>query len=619
MVWGLYSVAAALALVWVVLSVWALLGDRSTGRRRCPKCFFSLEGLASRRCPECGREARSERDLHRTRRRWGLAAVGALLLLGPACATAWLARVQQVGAWGDVPTGVITRLLWTGDAEIVDETIARIRSYDVGWPDADRVARVAAANLGVEARRERGYLLLEALARNSFSNAFNDRKPMLEELSPDRTAAALLGRFEAGAAGERVRVIGLLSHLRDADERANLLILSHLADPDGQTAQAARQALGNSWRPSGSVERLPPFPIAMPDLDARSGRSDPWATEDVAWLAARIGDIGDDMPAATDLARRLATGELRSQHPESDGWVFRSVGIWLWCRLDREDPRCFGTVEEFAGAEHPRLRATAVRQLTAFPWSGKTEAILRRALADPDPRSEIQFAATQVIERFGMHAKPLVPDMLDYARRPIRSTGSNFPAVFAAAGGEPEALLSAILERLELIREQAVGEAPHEERVHPRFDFTWIADLGIQDAAAAETVRWFMESRFDRRYRPYSDVANAPVAHAVLSGDGEYATRFLLERDLSFGRHTFIGSWEHALLTLCARGLAEVDLVIDGLAARGDRLRREGFLQIVRGCPTDGLEPFRPGLELLTSDEDAAIADAAAGQLRRLD
>lgn len=61
--------------------IWSLRGDRSRGRRRCPKCWYVMQGLPGMRCPECGREAKREHELLRPRRRWRFAALGMAVLL----------------------------------------------------------------------------------------------------------------------------------------------------------------------------------------------------------------------------------------------------------------------------------------------------------------------------------------------------------------------------------------------------------------------------------------------------------------------------------------------------------------------------------------------------------
>src|SRR4051794_34257850 len=72
-----YTLAAAGA----ALLLWSLFWDRARARRRCPKCWYDMAGIASLRCPECGREARAERRLRRTRRRWRWAAASLPLIL----------------------------------------------------------------------------------------------------------------------------------------------------------------------------------------------------------------------------------------------------------------------------------------------------------------------------------------------------------------------------------------------------------------------------------------------------------------------------------------------------------------------------------------------------------
>ncbi len=76
--WMLLPSAAVVVLL-------ALLRDRSRGRQRCPKCWYDMKGLATADgrcvCPECGKAVARQTDLHRTRRHWKRALVGAVLAL----------------------------------------------------------------------------------------------------------------------------------------------------------------------------------------------------------------------------------------------------------------------------------------------------------------------------------------------------------------------------------------------------------------------------------------------------------------------------------------------------------------------------------------------------------
>lgn len=86
-------IGAVVGVAGLALLVWAWRGDRAKGRRRCPKCWYDLGSTEGLRCPECGRVARSERDLARPRRQRKLAVVGLIVMLVGAASAAW------PGAW----------------------------------------------------------------------------------------------------------------------------------------------------------------------------------------------------------------------------------------------------------------------------------------------------------------------------------------------------------------------------------------------------------------------------------------------------------------------------------------------------------------------------------------
>ncbi len=75
------ALALGVAILGLGVLTWAILwGDRAKGRLRCPKCWYRMEGIEGLRCPECGRIARHENRLTRTRRRWRAGALGLLLV-----------------------------------------------------------------------------------------------------------------------------------------------------------------------------------------------------------------------------------------------------------------------------------------------------------------------------------------------------------------------------------------------------------------------------------------------------------------------------------------------------------------------------------------------------------
>src|SRR5258705_387983 len=104
------GVVAGLALLAV-----ALFADRSRGRRRCGKCWDDMGGVPGLVCPECGREAKGERGLLRTRRRWRLAGLS-VVLVGAGVVTAEWRRLEE-GNWPAlVPDGALRIVLgWFKD------------------------------------------------------------------------------------------------------------------------------------------------------------------------------------------------------------------------------------------------------------------------------------------------------------------------------------------------------------------------------------------------------------------------------------------------------------------------------------------------------------------------
>lgn len=110
--WLWWMMGSLLGAAGLALLIWALWGDRARGRRRCPKCWYDLSATGGLTCPECGRTAKNERRLHRTRRRRSWAALG-LLLVALGGASAALPTVRREG-WGLVSTPVLVELIPIG-------------------------------------------------------------------------------------------------------------------------------------------------------------------------------------------------------------------------------------------------------------------------------------------------------------------------------------------------------------------------------------------------------------------------------------------------------------------------------------------------------------------------
>src|SRR5688572_5966675 len=126
--WIALVIAALLAVGGLIVVLLALFRDRSRGRPRCPKCWYDMAGVTGLKCPECGREARSTKRLHKTRRRWRRATLGALMLL-LAGVTAVGAPLLQHGVLAGTPTwGYIAALPWIGSGPALKELEQRVKA-----------------------------------------------------------------------------------------------------------------------------------------------------------------------------------------------------------------------------------------------------------------------------------------------------------------------------------------------------------------------------------------------------------------------------------------------------------------------------------------------------------
>src|SRR5687767_1294881 len=95
--WTLWSSAALLGAMALVIVYRSLFHDRARGNKRCPRCWYDMNASSALRCPECGHEARSADGLRRTRRRYRRVA-GGLLLAALACVVWITPRAVQQGS-----------------------------------------------------------------------------------------------------------------------------------------------------------------------------------------------------------------------------------------------------------------------------------------------------------------------------------------------------------------------------------------------------------------------------------------------------------------------------------------------------------------------------------------
>lgn len=93
----------------LVLIILGLFRDRQRHLRRCPRCWYHMQGIEGRTCPECGHTARTEPALFRRRRSRRLIAVGLFVALLSLPLGYW-PKVARDGWWTVTPPIVLIRL-----------------------------------------------------------------------------------------------------------------------------------------------------------------------------------------------------------------------------------------------------------------------------------------------------------------------------------------------------------------------------------------------------------------------------------------------------------------------------------------------------------------------------
>lgn len=136
-------VAFSFAAAGLTLLAWALLADRAKGRLRCPKCWYSLDGIptddaGTRKCPECGRGKLRERSLKRTRRRWRYVFL-ALLVLFFADQSRRIPDTKYRGWVALVPTTLIIPLAPFQASRLAQDRLAGV-PIDSNWQWLDTLS-----------------------------------------------------------------------------------------------------------------------------------------------------------------------------------------------------------------------------------------------------------------------------------------------------------------------------------------------------------------------------------------------------------------------------------------------------------------------------------------------
>lgn len=414
----------------LVLCAWAWRGDRSRGRRRCPKCWYDMSATLSGRdrvaetalvCPECGHDAVIERRLYRPRRRTGAIWLGVALV---ACALYGQAvpRALRVGPLGLAPTTVlIAGMRWLPAAWCCDTSGRREEATlegrlgsDLTWEWQARWARARARSLlenGLSVER------FVSIAELLDSDDYRDRAAAIVACA--RLAGDPARRLSARES--KLLLDGVpLYWWEDPDwaaetRRLRAAVREHLPALLERSVSGGDDEATLSLVLIGVLDRLPEDSIEAIALSVRRGSA---SRQRAAAFAIGGGRV--DLDAVLALIEELLT-EDGSQYKHVALWAMRS-GLYGSSRPEMRR-KLLGLLRTH---ESPELASIAA---TALANAGMDSEALRRWIS-PDELSPAARAG--LAESWRRNASLLVDDAMPIVLPALESGDSD--QVFAVLG-----------------------------------------------------------------------------------------------------------------------------------------------------------------------------------------
>lgn len=413
--WVMWSIGVPAFALGMGVVVWSLLWDRARGRRRCHKCWYSMEGLASGSesliCPECGLSVKRALSLLRTRRHWRVASVGVIVMVLSAAVisvpfaqakhwydvapdTALLLTLRRdPQAWSAATFEILDRAakgnLWNWQERIViDNLTASVESTTDELYKRSPVFFLG--RIGPSAQSA-APVLIEVL-----SHTTNDgtRLTAIEALGPlgDKRATPLLIAIVEDADGShRVTAVRALGQLKDPAAAATLCgVLGHLRNSDDQDA----------YPPLDDVRNADEVILALGLIGVPLERTEDdlylkWMTESgsaINRVAARacIESIESD---ETDFPTALAA--IAQDGPEED----RTYALACLMALRIEASPVVDQMIELLDDPDANIRSYAVSVLSFVGRSGKAAIPRLDSLMGSDPDLGVKNNAEYALDR----------------------------------------------------------------------------------------------------------------------------------------------------------------------------------------------------------------------------
>lgn len=320
--------------------------DPADGRRRCGKCWYDMSATPGLRCTECGREARNEKALLRTRRAPGLLVI-TVVIFASAYALYLVPKVRERGWGAAAPTTALIIGLpwWSNEMVFFGPSSLRERLYeDEVWKWQESLLEWRAAR--VVTRSED----LETIARASrFTDEHSDESYITN--------------------------VALLKWMR----------LTCLSEAGGSTGGL-------------TAADFPPASILPPTLDAPTAaaaseiiekglanQTAPYAENALQWSRVYVDAAELSLPALITIMKNGAISEEE-----------RDAAIWAVAQVADRDEDAWAAIRwAVASGEYEYIRLAAVRALTRVRT--RREDVLREYLgAFNDPSGDVASRAAMI-------------------------------------------------------------------------------------------------------------------------------------------------------------------------------------------------------------------------------
>lgn len=371
--WLVPTIGSALMLGGLIIVLRALFGDRARGRKRCSRCWYEMSSVASLTCPECGRTARREASLYRTRRRWRLAALGMLIMaLGSTrFAARWIARGDYFPL---IPTPILVS--W---ADALDRLPARAQSelegrLAVPLPSDERLRlRLRALSpLSSPTRTVLSARALAALERNPRYPA----RALLFELMPgyldsphaQRAQPLLLAALNDPQPIVRLGALATLHRVQGFDPKKVAPALAAFVQRTPRTADDALlyEAVAALEACGAAEPAVVPALASLLQNPATRDRSLGQLHDEVLWTLSRLGPAaGPSWPSVTATCNPT---------PETDSDALATYTLLL---IQNRVPTAAAAAREMLLKSEEACRAFGVAELARQPEAFQEELVMR--------------------------------------------------------------------------------------------------------------------------------------------------------------------------------------------------------------------------------------------------